>query len=129
MYRDKDMKLFMYILKCGHKIGITSIEKKATLGIFLVVFRLFNIIICSCTVYLFEYVLSGTLNCLLGKPQKSYFPNGRAIKRRGGGKGPAIKEKKLFKNFFQILLAFNNKNNFTVDNLSKFWTYHVKVCR
>ena len=31
----------------------------------------------------------------LGKPKKSSSLNGRAIKR-GGGKGPAIKEKNLF---------------------------------
>ena len=33
---------------------------------------------------------------LLGKPQKSSSTNGQAIKRGGGGKAQAIKEKELF---------------------------------
>ena len=40
---------------------------------------------------------------------------------RGGGKGPDIKEKiTLLKTLFEILLPFKNKNNFTLDNLSKY---------
>ena len=39
--------------------------------------------------------------------------NGRAIKRGGGGKGPAIKEKYLFlKLFKKYLMPFKNKNYF-----------------
>ena len=38
---------------------------------------------------------------------------------RGGG-GKAIKEKRIFiETFFFILLPFKNKNDFTLDNLSK----------
>ena len=49
----------------------------------------------------------------LGKPQKkSSSTSGRATKRGGGGKGQAIKEKKLFLKLF-ILLPFKNKNYFT----------------
>ena len=44
--------------------------------------------------------------------------NGRAIKRGGGGKGPAIKEKRTFKK--KNLLPFKNKNYFTLDNLSEY---------
>ena len=27
------------------------------------------------------------------------------------------------------MLPFKNRNYFTLDNLDKIWTYHVKVCR
>ena len=40
--------------------------------------------------------------------------------RGGGGKGPAIKEKRTFiGTFFKNLLPIKNKNYFTLDNLSK----------
>ena len=62
----------------------------------------------------------------LGKPQKkSSSTNGRAIKR-GGGKGRAIKEKKLFLKLFFILLPFKNLNYFTLDNLSKYGNITLK---
>ena len=48
-------------------------------------------------------------NICLGKPQKKSSTNGQAIKRGGGGKGRAIKEKKLFFNFFFILFPFKNE--------------------
>ena len=67
----------------------------------------------------------------LEKPQKkSSSPNGRAINGGGGGKVPAIKEKKTFFTYFLILLPFKDKNYFTFDNLSKYGHITLKfvVC-
>ena len=42
----------------------------------------------------------------LGKPQKKSSLNGRAIKREGGVKGRAIKEKHTFLTFFSNVPTF-----------------------
>ena len=48
---------------------------------------------------------------MLGKPQKkSYFLNGRAIKRGGGVEGRDIKEKKFFFFFFFFLFYLKIKD-------------------
>ena len=40
----------------------------------------------------------------------------------GGGKGPAIKEKRFFEKLFKkILLQFKNINYFTLDNLLQYF--------
>ena len=45
----------------------------------------------------------------------------------GGGKGPDIKEKiTVFGTFKKILLQFINKNNFSLDNLSKYRHFTLK---
>ena len=51
----------------------------------------------------------------------------KTIKRVGGGKGPANKEKiTFFGTFFKLLLPFKNSNHFTLDNLSKYGNITLK---
>ena len=64
---------------------------------------------------------------VFGKGSRKKNPPLLARPLKGGGvKGRAIKEKRIFFFFF---LPFKNKNDFTLDNYSEIWKYHVKVCR
>ena len=57
--------------------------------------------------------------------KKSSSPNGRAIKRGGVGKGPAIKEKINFLKHFLKFCCHLKKIFYFI----KIWICYVKVCR
>ena len=62
----------------------------------------------------------GFFKTALGKPEKKVLLLMAGPLRGGGGKGPAIKGKKLFLELLKIVLPLKNKNYFTLDNLSKY---------